>query len=92
MGVWVLDRAGAHHLKHHGGEDDDPVVVSHGGGRPCLWVHRLAPVSRRRACGWVWAGAHAHSRLCDDDNDVVIIASVVGEGRGPGWGPVGVPG
>ena len=92
VGVWVLDRAGAHRLKHYRGGDDDPIVISHSGGRPCPWARCLAPVSRQRACGWVWAGAHTHSCSCNDDNDIIIIASVVGEGRGPEWGPVGVPG
>ena len=36
----------------------------------------LMPVWRRRACGWVWAGACACSRSCDD-NDGDIVVSVV---------------
>ena len=84
-----MDRVGAHRLTHYGDGDDDPVVLSHGGGHPCLWVRRLTPVWRRRACGWVWAGVHARSRSCDDDDD--IITSIVGDGRGLGWDPVGVP-
>ena len=87
-----MDQAGAYRLKHYGNGDNDPVVVSHGGGHPCLWVRRLTPVWRRRVCGWVWAGAHARPRSCNDNDDVIVIASVVGDGRGPMWDPVGVPG
>ena len=85
-----MDRAGARPLTHYGDGDNDPVVVSHSGGRPRPWARRLAPVLRRWGCGWMWAGAHARSRSCDDDD--VVVASVVGDGRGPGWDPVGVPG
>ena len=57
VGVWALDRAGAHPLTHYGDRDNNPVVVSHGGGRPRPWACRLAPVLRRWGCGWMWAGA-----------------------------------
>ena len=90
MGVWVVDRVGACHLTHYGDGDNDPVVVLHGGGHPCPWARRLMPILRQRACSWVWVGVHARSHLCDDD--VVVVTSVVGEGRGPEWGPVGDPG
>ena len=86
-----MDRAGVLHLTNYGDGDDDPVIVSHGGGRPCPWAHRLMLVWRRQGCGWMWVGPCARSRSCDDD-DVVVVASVVGEGRGPGWDPVGDPG
>ena len=86
-----MDWGGARPLMHYGDGDDDPIVVSHGEGRPHLWARRLAPILRRQGCGWMWAAARTCSRSCDD-NVVVVIASVVGDSRGPGWDPVGVPG
>ena len=89
VGVWALDRAGARRLTHYRDGDDDPVVVSHGEGRPFPWARCLTPVWRWRACGWVWAGVRTRSRSCNNNDDVVM--SVVGDGRGPGWDPAGVP-
>ena len=41
-------------------------------------------------CNGVYISNSSH--LCNDDDDTVVVTSVVGDGRGPGWDPVGVPG
>ena len=43
----------AHHLTHYRDGDNDPIIVLHGRGCLCLWVHRLMPILRRWACGWM---------------------------------------
>ena len=82
----VLDQVGARHLMHHRDGDDNLVAVLHSRAHLCLCAYCLMLALGQQ----VQVRAFACWHSCNNDNIVIIVASIVGDGRSLRWGPAGV--